>query len=75
MISFNTLHRVLIVNYSDTKNAVKWCEQSLQSTEWSVEYFDNNDCFYFTSKKICSMFIFINGGKYIAPPRGVENGR
>jgi hypothetical protein len=74
MISFNTLHRVLIVNYSHTKNAVKWCEQSLKSTEWSVEYFDNNDCFYFTSKRICSMFIFVNGGKYIAPPRGVDNG-
>jgi len=74
MISFDTLHRVLIVNYQHTKNAVVWCEQSLEPEEWSVEYFENNDCFYFTSKTKCGIFMFVNGGKYIAPPRGVENG-
>ena len=73
MISFDTLHRVLIVNYQHTKNAVVWCEQFLEPEDWSVEYFENNDCFYFTSKTKCGIFMFVNGGKYIAPPRGVEN--
>ena len=73
MDDWKQLHRVLLVNYQHTKNAVSWCEKSLQTHEWSVEYFENNDCFYFTSSEICSMFIFVNGGKYIAPPRGIDN--
>ena len=73
MDDWKELHRVLLVNYQHTKNAVSWGEKSLQTHEWSVEYFENNDCFYFTSSEICSMFIFVNGGKYIAPPRGIDN--
>ena len=74
MISFD-FHRVLILDYFDgTISAVAWCREFLETDEWNVEYFDNYECFYFTSKSICSMFLLTNGGKYLPPPRGAKHG-
>lgn len=74
MISFNVytnhMHRVQITDLSKSDNAFIWCKELLFKDEWESEVFDNFDCFYFTSKSICSMFILVHGGKYIEPPRG-----
>jgi hypothetical protein len=67
------MHRVQIVGISESHNATQWCTALLFEDEWESEVFDNFDCFYFTSKSICSMFMFVNGGKYIPPPRGFKN--
>jgi|TARA_R110001606_G_scaffold47376_4_gene120603 hypothetical protein len=68
-------HRVLILDYfNGTINAIAWCEEFLELDDWTVEYFDNYECFYFTSKTICSMFLLTHGGKYIPAPRGAIHG-
>lgn len=69
MTSFKLL-RVLIDDVTLSNKAHSWCQDFLETEEWSSEVFDNYDCFYFTSPTICSMFIMMHGGKYIPPPRG-----
>lgn len=66
------MHRVQIVDVSISDGAHKWCTDLLFEDEWESEVFDNFDCFYFTSKSVCSMFILVHGGQYIAPPRGYK---
>lgn len=60
--------RVLIEDMATCREAVSWCEEHLEHSEFSHESFEANDCFYFTDRTICSMFILMFGGKYIAPP-------
>lgn len=72
-MTFFKMHRVLIENIKQSKSALDWCKDNLRHYDWSNEIFDNYDCFYFNSKQVCSMFMFVNGGKYIPPPRGFEN--
>ena len=66
------MHRVLIEDMRKSDDAFEWCKENLFEDEWASEVFDNFDCFYFTDKTMCSIFMFVNGGKYIAPPRGYE---
>lgn len=64
------MHRVLVYDSKQCDIAFNWLQSNLASSDWSNEIFDNFDCFYFTNATICSIFVFVNGGKYIAPPRG-----
>lgn len=66
------MHRVQITDVSKSDIAHQWCVDLLFEDEWESEVFDNFDCFYFTSKSICSMFMLVHGGKYIPPPRGYK---
>ena len=69
----NKLHRVLITDMKVSDIAHEWCKEILFEDEWTTEIFDNFDCFYFTEKTMCSMFMLVHGGKYIAPPRGYND--
>lgn len=65
-------YRVVLYDIAKSDAAFKWASENISVTEWDSEVFENFDCFYFTTEQICSMFIFVHGGKYIPPPRGSE---
>jgi hypothetical protein len=64
------MHRVLIEDMRQSDDAHEWCKENLFADEWTSEVFDNFDCFYFTDRTMCSIFMFIHGGHYIEPSRG-----
>ena len=63
------MHRVLIEGGRQSDDAHEWCKENLYSDEWTIEVnlFDKFLCFYFSDKTMCSMFMFVNGGKYMSP--------
>lgn len=65
-------HRVLLYDIAKSGAAFNWASSNISVSEWDSEVFENYDCFYFTNEQICSMFMFVHGGKYIPPPRGSE---
>ena len=67
------MHRVQITDFKKADEAVLWCKENLFEGEWANEVFDNFDCFYFENRTMCSLFMFVFGGKYIAPPRGYDD--
>ena len=70
MTSIDMKHRVLMYDTLKSDRAFEWAKSHLELKEWESEVFDNFDCFYFTNELTCSIFVLVNGGKYIAPPRG-----
>jgi hypothetical protein len=70
MTSIDIPHRVLMYDTKQSNKAFEWAKLNLELEEWESEVFDNSDCFYFTNELTCSIFVLVNGGKYIAPPRG-----